>query len=100
VAARLLEDFSGRYVQSDGYSGYDKPCMLVGLSHIECMDLSRRKVIEAIKAQKKPAKGKPSVAMVLLSRIDALYRFERQWTELDDDERYTQRQKIGVAKIG
>jgi len=99
VAARLLENFSGRYVQSDGYAGYDKPCMLLGVSHIGCMDHGRRKVVEAIKAQKKPAKGKPSVAMVLLSHIDALYRLERQWTELDDDERYTQRQQFAVPKL-
>jgi hypothetical protein len=63
------------------------------------MDHGRRKVVEAIKAQPKSAKGKPSVAMVLLSHIDALYRFERQWSELDDDERYEQRQEIAVPRL-
>ena len=63
------------------------------------MDHARRKVAEAIKTQTKPVKGKPSVAMVLLSHIDALYRLERQWTELDDDERYEQRQKLAVPKL-
>jgi transposase len=100
VAERLLANFSGRYVQSDGYAGYDKPCALKGVLHIGCMDHGRRKVAEAIKAQKKLAKGvSPSVAMVLLSKIDALYRLERQWAELDDDERYKKRQEIAVPKL-
>jgi len=92
VAERLLENFSGRYFQSDGYAGYDKTCAAKGLVHLGCMDHGRRKVAEAVKTQPKPVKGKPSVAMVLLSHIDALYRLERQWAELDDDERYEQRQ--------
>lgn len=99
VVERLLEHFTGRYFQSDGYAGYDKPCAAKGLVHLGCMDHGRRKVVEAVKTQIKPAKGKPSVAMVLLSHIDALYRLERQWKELDDDERYEQRQKIAVPKL-
>jgi transposase len=99
VAERLLTNFTGRYFQSDGYSGYDKPCAAKGLTHLGCMDHGRRKVVEAIKAQPKPVKGKPSVAMVLLSHIDALYRYERQWSELDEDERYEQRQKIAVPRL-
>lgn len=63
------------------------------------MDHGRRKVVEAIKAQKKPTNGKPSVAMVLLSHIDALYRFERQWEQLDDDERFEKRQEIAVPRL-
>lgn len=99
VVERLLESFTGRYFQSDGYTGYDKVCAVKGLVHLGCMDHGRRKVVEAIKAQPKPVKGKPSVAMVLLSKIDALYRLERQWKELDDDERLEQRQKHAVPKL-
>ena len=99
VAMRLLENFAGRYVQSDGYAAYDKPCAAINVVHVGCMDHGRRKVVEAIKTQPKPAKGKPSVAMVLLSHIDALYRLERQWVELDDDERYEQRQEIAIPKL-
>lgn len=99
VAERLLENFTGRYFQSDGYAGYDKPCAAKGLVHIGCMDHGRRKVVEAIKTQPKPVKGKPSVAMVLLSHIDALYRLERQWEELDDDERYEKRQQVALPKL-
>ena len=99
VAERLLENFSGRYFQSDGYAGYDKTCAVKGLVHLGCMDHGRRKVVEAMKTQPKPLKGKPSVAMVLLSHIDALYRLEREWADLDNDERYEQRQKIAVPKL-
>ncbi len=99
VAERLLEDFTGTYVQTDGYVGYDKPCAAKKLVHLGCMDHGRRKVVEAIKSQPKPGKGKPSTAMVLLSHIDALYRFERQWADLDDDARYKQRQKIAVPRL-
>lgn len=45
------------------------------------------------------AMGKPSVAMVLLSHIEALYRLERQWDELDDNERYEQQQEIAIPKL-
>ena len=99
VAEKLLANFSGRYVQSDGYTGYDKACALIDAVHLGCMDHGRRKVVEAVKVQETPAKGKPSVAMVLLSHIDALYRFERQWAELDDDERYEKRQEIAVPRL-
>ena len=59
--------------------------------------------VEAIKAGKeaqlKTPKGKPSVAMVLLSHIDALYRYEREWKEFDDDKRYQLRQEIAVPRL-
>lgn len=99
VAERLLTGFGGRYFQSDGYAGYDRPCAAKGVLHLGCMDHGRRKVVEAIKTQPKPVKGKPSVAMVLLSKIDALYRLERQWAEFDDEQRYTERQKHAVPKL-
>jgi len=99
VAERLLAGFTGRYFQSDGYAGYDKACAAKGLVHLGCMDHARRKVVEAIKTQVKPSSGKPSVAMVLLSKIDALYRLEREWKELDDDERYGARQKRAVPAL-
>ncbi len=99
VAERLLENFTGRYVQTDGYSGYDKPCAAKKLVHLGCMDHGRRKVVEAIKTQPKPVEGKPSVAMVLLSHLDALYRLERQWKELEDDDRYEKRQQFAIPKL-
>jgi len=100
VAERLLERFEGRYFQSDGYAGYDGPCRAKGLVHLGCFDHARRKVVEAIKGQpKRSAKGAPSVAQVMLSHIDALYRLERQLGELDDDERHERRQKEALPKL-
>ena len=99
VVERLLEHFEGRFFQSDGYSGYDKPCAAKGLVHLGCWDHSRRKVAEAIKTQPKPEKDKPSVAMVMLSHIDALYRLERDWAELDDDTRWQKRQEKAIPKL-
>jgi len=100
VAERLLEHFSGRYFQSDGYAGYDEPCRAKGIVHLGCFDHARRKVVEAIRAQPKPASGKPSKAMVMLSKIDALYRLERvEFAGLDDDERFEARQTHAVPKL-
>jgi len=99
VAERLLENFSGTYFQSDGYSGYDAPCAAKGVVHLGCWDHARRKYVDAIKGQPKPANGKPSKAMVALSKIDALYRIERELKELDDDERYAERQKRSVPAL-
>ncbi|MGQ7848836.1 IS66 family transposase, partial [Granulosicoccus sp. 3-233] len=87
VAERLLKHFEGRYFQSDAYSGYDAPCAAKDIVHLGCWDHARRIVAEAIKTQPKAEKGKPSVAMVMLSHINALYRLEREWSDLDDDER-------------
>lgn len=101
VAERLLAGFTGRYFQSDGYSGYDAPCAAKGLVHLGCWDHARRKVIDAIKAQPKATatKGAPSVAMVMLSHIDALYRLERQWKALDDDERLERRRAQALPRL-
>jgi transposase/uncharacterized coiled-coil protein SlyX len=51
VAERLLEDFSGRYFQSDGKSRYDEICRRKGIIHLGCWDHARRKFDEAIKVQ-------------------------------------------------
>jgi transposase len=100
VAERLLESYTGRYFQSDGYAGYDRACAAKAIVHLGCWDHARRKVVDAIKVQpKSSAKAKPSVAMVMLSKIDALYRLEREFKELDDDERYERRQKQSVPKL-
>ena len=64
------------------------------------MDHARRKVVEAIRAQPKTsAKGKPSVAQVMLSKINALYRLERELAELDEEERHAARQARAVPRL-
>ncbi len=95
VAKYLLEDFEGRYFQSDGYAGYDGPCKEKNMTHLGCWDHARRKFIEAQKAQPKGQKktGCPSKADMALSLINALYRIEREIKDFDEKKKYEMRQE-------
>jgi transposase len=98
VAERLLEQFSGRYFQSDGYSGYDAICRRMGIVHLGCWDHVRRKFVEAQKGQ--PAKPvRASKADEALAKIGVLYRIEREIAELSDDEKRHQRQTRSVPVL-
>jgi len=102
VARELLDGFSGRYYQCDGYAGQKigvgkKEVVVVG-----CMDHARRKFVAAEKAlSKKAVKGKPAKCTVARSKFDALYRIERkmQTLGLNDDERYQYRQQHALPKL-
>jgi len=101
VAKRLLEDFEGRYFQSDGYAGYDEPCKSKNIIHLGCWDHARRKFNDAIAAEPK-AKAKqsaPSKARMALSMINKLYRIEREIKELSTQEKYTQRQEQSIVQL-
>ncbi len=103
VAARLLDDFEG-YVQCDGLGSYDAVCHTNGkLKQLGCFDHARRKFVEAQKAAKScPAKGKnskPCKATVALSKINALYRLEREIKALAPHEKYQYRQKVAVPLL-
>lgn len=100
VAERLLEDFSGRYFQSDGYSGYDGVCQTKGIIHLGCWDHVRRKFDEAIKAQppSRAALGS-SKAHQAQAMINRLYRIEREIKELSDEQKYVQRQLRSVPQL-
>lgn len=100
VAERLLEDFSGRYFQSDGYSGYDGVCQTKGIIHLGCWDHARRKFDEAIKAQppSTTALGS-SKAHQALAMINRLYHIERQINDLSDEQKYVQRQLRSVPQL-
>lgn len=93
VAVRLLEDFSGRYFQSDGYEGYEAICRQKGIVHLGCWDHVRRRFIDAEKAL--PAKHtavRVSKAREALDQIRVLYRIEREIKDLSDDDKRQQRQ--------
>ena len=100
VAERLLEDFSGRYFQSDGYSSYDEICQRKGIIHLGCWDHARRKFVEAEKGQ---SPGSPSVrrsyASEALERIRALYLIEREIEPLPAAEKYRQRQLRSIPAL-
>ena len=100
VAKRLLEDFNGRYFQSDGYASYDEVCKERGLVHLGCWDHARRGFIEAQKGEPKKKKGvQPSKATMALSMINTLYRIEREIKELDTDEKTEQRKRRSIPVL-
>lgn len=102
VAERLLKDFTGNYFQSDGYASYDAVCKAKDITHLGCWDHARRGFTDVIKILPKTKKGdKPTKACVALSKIDALYRIEREMKkqELDNDERREYRQEHSVPKL-
>jgi transposase len=98
VAERLLASFEGRYFQSDGYSGYDAVCQKKGIVHLGCWDHSRRRFVDAQKAQP-PSAVKPSKASEALSTIRVLYRIEREIKALTAQEKRHQRQLRSVPVL-
>jgi len=100
VAKRLLEGFEGRYFQSDGYPGYDEVCRLKNITHLGCWDHARRGFTDVIKAAPKAKKNAPpSKATIALSKINALYRIERQIEAWTAQEKYEYRQSHSVTKL-
>ena len=98
VPTRLLDGFKG-YLQCDGYASYNAPCGDDDIVRIGCFDHARRKFNDAIKAQPKGKKVKASVADIGLSKINALYRLERNIKHLPIDEKYQKRQTIAVPLL-
>jgi len=96
VPVRLLQDFCG-YLQTDGFSGYNKVCESNGITQLGCWAHARRKFDEALKSQKlSSTKRKTSLSVTALHRIQLLYKLERQWKHLAPEERYRQRQLRAV----
>ena len=98
VASRLLEGFQG-YVQCDALSSYNALCLSEHITRLGCFDHARRKFSEAIKAQAKTKKMKPSLADVGLAKINALYRLERTIKDLSPKEKYQKRQSIAIPLL-
>lgn len=102
VAKDLLEGFSGRYYQCDGYAGQHMGARGRKITIVGCMDHARRKFVQAEKALTKKAKsGAPAKCTVARSKIDALYRIERQMEQLDldDEQRYAYRKEHAIPKL-
>jgi transposase len=74
VALRLLEDYKG-FLQTDGYSAYEKVGVHLGLVHVACLAHARRKFDEALKAQSKTGRG--GLAAQGLALIQKIYRIEK-----------------------
>lgn len=102
VAKDLLEGFSGRYYQCDGYAGQKMGVGDHKVTVIGCMDHARRKFVKAEKALPKTAKsGAPAKCTIARSKMDALYRIERDMDKLDmdDAQRYAYRQEHAIPKL-
>jgi len=98
VPTRLLEGFEG-YLQCDGLSSYNALCATKRIIRVGCFDHARRKFNEAIKAQPKGKKTQASLADIGLSKINTLYRLERNIKDLPVHEKCQQRQKIAVPLL-
>lgn len=102
VAAKLLDGFEGRYYQCDGYSGQIAAVDTQKATLIGCMDHARRKFVHAEKALPKKSKTEaPAKCTVARSKIDALYRIERDMDtlKLDNYQRYAYRQEHATPKL-
>jgi transposase len=89
VPSRLLAGYKG-YLQTDGYSGYNRVVGSNGLIHIGCMAHTRRKFSEAVKAQGKNKKA--GKAQHGLAQIQKLYRVEKQARAFTPEQRHEHRQ--------
>ncbi len=101
VPLRLLESFEG-YLQCDGLGSYEAVCQEKGLIRLGCFDHCRRKFVEAQKAIKpkdKKGSGKVSKADIAVSKINALYRLEREIKDKPPHEKYQMRQKVAVPLL-
>ncbi len=93
----FLDGYAG-YLQRDGFSGYRRLERLrPQIQGVGCMAHVRRKFVDVLKGQ--PTGGGDSFAEEVVERIGALYGIEREIAELDDTERYRQRQERAVPRL-
>jgi transposase len=96
VPKRLFAGFEG-YLQTDGYEGYGAVGQEPGITHVGCWAHARRKLDEALKAQRSSAKKKRSLreskALQGLAFIQKLYQIERPMRERSPEERWRIRQE-------
>ncbi len=77
-AEKLLTDFNGFYLQTDGFKGYDRfhdakhPAYRANLIHVGCFAHIRRKFVEAWEVA-----GKTGIAEQAIQHIANLYEVER-----------------------
>ena len=95
TAARLLNGFSGT-LMTDGYKPYRQVAKDQGLNHLCCWAHSRRKFMDAQKAQPKGKTGKADMA---ISFIGKLYGAEKQTKGSDAATRHRTRQQSSVPVL-
>ncbi len=93
-AKTYLKDFTGKYLQTDGYSGYAQVCTPVsGITSVGCWAHARRKFDEVLKAIPKNQRNKPGKAQMAINTIAKLYAIEKQSREMMPEQRYLIRQE-------
>ena len=92
TAKRLLEGFTGT-LMSDGYKPYRAVAKHQALTHLCCWAHSRRKFIDAQKAQPKGKTGKADMAINFIAK---LYSVEKQTKGSDAAMRHRTRQQTSV----
>ena len=95
TAKRLLEGFSGA-LMSDGYKPYREVAKVQNLTHLCCWAHSRRKFIDAQKAQPKGKTGKADMAINFIAK---LYAVEKQTKDSDAATRHQTRQLTSVPAL-
>ena len=91
VARKVFDGFKGT-LQTDAYAGYNPVLLPDAVERIACLAHVRRKFIDAGKSCAKEVN-------IILQMIAELYRLEKQWGELEADERLIQRQKKSVLVL-
>ena len=91
---RFLEGFCG-YLQSDGYSGYERlRAKHAGITAVGCMAHVRRKFHEAEKAHPNHKAKKGSATSRALGFIGKLYALEKRIRDLPPEGRHRMRQDL------
>jgi hypothetical protein len=88
----FLGDWEG-YLQADAYSGYDCVYASRKVAEVACMAHTSRKFKDARATD-------AQVCDEALALIGRLYRLERRWKGLSDEERRTRRQEKSVPLLG
>jgi len=97
VPLHLLDGYEG-YLQSDGYSGYDKVSALLNLKQVGCWDHCRRKFKEAQTAQPKTQQGRTKADIALI-KIGKLYAIEREIKDLPADKKRAERHQRSLPVL-
>lgn len=76
VIANLLENYEGTYLQSDGYSGYNK--LAEDIKRVACLTHARRKYNDVIKSGADENGKVYSIAMKGIEMCDELFQLDKQ----------------------
>lgn len=108
VVTTLLDGYTGRYLQHDGYAAYEAADAALPVDevmtstarfiHLGCFTHARRKFVEVLKTLP-PKQHKGTLAHEAITRIDKLYRIEKRVKDQPPDERYRVRQNESVPLL-